>query len=61
MITQLRKKGISFNQLPHPDYCVPTFGKFVEEHGLTALHLNSSSLVGKWRNEHYNYELNKIK
>jgi hypothetical protein len=61
MITQLRRNGIPFSQLPHPDYCVPTFGKFIENHKLTALHLNSSPIVGKWRNEHYEYELNKIK
>jgi hypothetical protein len=61
MITQLRRNGIPFSQLPHPDYCVPTFGKFIENHELTALHLNSSPIVGKWRNEHYEYELNKIK
>jgi hypothetical protein len=60
MITKLRRNGISFEQLPHPDYCVPTFGNFIPEHGLTALHLNSSPLVGKWKMDHYLYELKKI-
>lgn len=50
-----------FKQLPYPDYCVPTFGEFNKEHNLTALHLNSSPLVGKFRKEHYKYELDKIK
>jgi hypothetical protein len=59
MTTQLRREGISFYQLPHPDYCVPTFHEFKAEHGLTALHLNSSPIVGKWRTEHYEYELEK--
>lgn len=59
MITQLRKNNISFHQLPYPEYCVPTFNKFVADHGLTALHLNSSPLVGQWKKEHYEHELKK--
>lgn len=59
MTTQLRREGISFFQLPHPDYCVPTFNEFRAEHNLTALHINSSPIVGKWRKEHYEYELQK--
>jgi hypothetical protein len=59
MITQLRRQGISFHQLPHPDYCVPTLGSYVKDHGLVALHLNSSPLVGKYRDEHYENELYK--
>jgi hypothetical protein len=55
MITKLG----NFSELPHPEYCVPTFGEFVPEHGRTALHLNSSQLIGKWRTEHYEYELKK--
>lgn len=49
-----------FNQLPHPEYCVPTFGRFIANHGSIALHLNSSNLIGKYRHEHYEYELSKI-
>lgn len=60
MITQLMRNGIPFTQLDHPEYCVPTFGIFIAEHGLTALHLNSSPIIGKWRTEHYQYELNKL-
>jgi hypothetical protein len=60
MITQLKREGIQFNQLPHPEYCIPTFGKFIQEHNLTVLHLNSSRLVGSFKNEHYEYELNKL-
>ncbi len=59
MITQLRREGISFKQLEHPEYCVPTFGEFRAEHNLTALHINSSPIVGRWRKEHYEYELAK--
>lgn len=59
MITQLRREGVSFKELPNPTYCVPTFGSFVHEHGLTALHLNSSPLVGQWKKEHYLYEMSK--
>lgn len=59
MITKLLQNGITFKTLPHPEYCVPTFGSFVANHGLTTLHLNSSPLVGKWKREHYMYELNK--
>lgn len=57
MITKLN----NFKQLPHPDYCVPNFNKFISNHNLTALHLNSSPLVGKYREEHYRHELKKIK
>lgn len=60
MITQLRKNGVGFHELPEPEYCVPTFNQYVPEHNLTALHLNSSPLVGKWKTEHYMYELKKI-
>jgi hypothetical protein len=60
MITQQNRNGIKFNQLPHPEYCIPTFGQFIPNHGLTALHLNSSPLVGAFKTEHYNYELSKI-
>ena len=60
MITKLRKNGINFVELPHPDYCVPTFNSFIPEHGLTALHLNSSPLVGRWKTEHYDHELGKL-
>jgi hypothetical protein len=60
MITKLIKDGISFQQLPEPEYCIPTFNSFIPEHNLTALHLNSSPLVGKWKEEHYEYELKKI-
>lgn len=56
MITRLG----NFLELPHPEYCVPTFGEFRPEHGLTALHLNSSPIIGKWRKEHYEHELQKI-
>lgn len=59
MITQLRREGITFNELPHPNYSVPTFGTFFPEHGRTALHLNSSPLVGPWKKEHYLYEMKK--
>lgn len=59
MITQLRREGISFRELEHPEYCVPTFGEFRAEHNLTALHINSSPIVGRWRKEHYEYELAK--
>jgi len=60
MITQQNRSNIKFNQLPHPEYCIPTFGQFIPNHGLTALHLNSSPLVGAFKTEHYNYELSKI-
>jgi len=60
MITQLRREGTIFNELPHPDYSVPTLGSFISEHGRTALHLNSSPLVGPWKKEHYLYEMDKI-
>ena len=60
MITQLKKEGIIFNELPHPQYCVPTLNGFIPEHGLTALHLNSCPAVGHSKNEHYDYELKKI-
>jgi len=59
MITQLDKAGTPFVQLPHPEYCVPTFGEFRANHNLTALHLNSSPLIGKWKTEHYEQELTK--
>jgi hypothetical protein len=59
MITQLRRQGVSFKELPTPEYCIPTFGSFIPEHNCTVLHLNSSPLVGKWKKEHYEYELNK--
>jgi len=57
----ISKQKDMFEQLPHPDYCVPTFGKFIPDHNLIALHINSSPIVGKYREEHYEYELNKIK
>lgn len=60
MITQQTIKGHRFLQLKHPDYCVPTFGKFVPDHGCTTLHLNSSPAVGLYKNDHYQYELAKI-
>ena len=60
MITKLRRRGISFVELPHPDYCVPTLNGFISDHGLTALHLNSSPLVGTWKKNHYDHELSKI-
>lgn len=50
----------TFEQLPNPDYCVPTFGRFLPDHGLTALHLNSSPIIGRWRTEHYDHELKKL-
>lgn len=56
----ISKQGSMFEQLSHPEYCVPTFGKFLPEHNLTALHINSSPLVGRFRKEHYEYELKKI-
>lgn len=59
MISQQIKKGESFVQLPHPKYCIPTFGKFEPNHGCTALHLNSSPLVGLYKKEHYAHELTK--
>lgn len=61
LISRQLEKGINFTQLPHPDYCIPTFGEFRPEHGCVALHLNSSPLVGKFRNEHYQHELSKIR
>lgn len=61
MITKLNKFGIKFVQLPHPEYCVPTFGKFVENHNLTVLHLNSSPIIGAWKDEHYKHELTKLR
>jgi lipopolysaccharide biosynthesis glycosyltransferase len=60
MITKLDQSGIQFNQLSNPEYCVPTFGEFIPEHNLTALHLNSSPIIGKWKAEHYQHELKKI-
>jgi hypothetical protein len=60
MITKRIEAGIAFRELPHPDYCIPTFGQFIAEHGCTALHLNSSGLVGSYKKDHYNYELAKI-
>jgi hypothetical protein len=59
MISKLQQKGIVFDQLPYPEYCIPTFGKFIPDHNLTTLHLNSSPLVGQWKSDHYNYELNR--
>jgi hypothetical protein len=60
LISHQRAKGINFIELPHPQYCVPTFGKFLPEHGCTALHLNSCAFVGSHKDEHYKYELKKI-
>ena len=60
MISDMRRRGVPWLQLPHPDYCIPVFNEFKPNHGLTALHLNSSQLVGKYRAEHYIEELNKI-
>lgn len=59
MITKLIQDGVVFKRLPHPEYCVPNFGSFISSHNLTALHLNSSPLVGKWKREHYLHEMNK--
>jgi lipopolysaccharide biosynthesis glycosyltransferase len=59
MITQLKKENIKIHELPTPDYCIPTFGDFIPNHKSTLLHLNSSPLVGKWKHEHYEHELNK--
>lgn len=59
MVTQLRRNGINFVELPEPEYCVPTFNRFIPDHNLTALHLNSSPLVGRWKEDHYAYELHK--
>lgn len=59
LITKLIERNIQFVQLPHPDYCVPTFNQFVPEHGCVALHLNSSPLVGRFKTEHYQHELAK--
>lgn len=55
----ITKQNDKFKQLSHPEYCVPVFGEFVPDHNLTALHINSSPLVGKFRKEHYEYELSK--
>jgi lipopolysaccharide biosynthesis glycosyltransferase len=55
----ITKQGEKFKQLSHPEYCVPTFNKFLPKHNLTGLHINSSPLVGKYRKEHYDYELLK--
>ena len=60
MITKLKQKGTLFEQLPHPDYCVPTFNGFIPDHNLTCLHLTSSPLVGHSLSKHYDYELAKI-
>lgn len=60
MISKLKEKNMVFNELPHPEYCIPTFGKFIPDHNLTALHLNSSPLVGQWKEDHYNYELDRV-
>lgn len=60
LITQQKKTPNTFVQLPHPEYCVPTFGRFLPDHNLVALHLNSSPIVGKYRDEHYTYELSKL-
>lgn len=57
----ISKQKDMFKQLPHPEYCVPTFGEFKPDHNLVALHINSSPIVGKYRKEHYEYELNKVK
>lgn len=56
----ISKQDSLFKQLTYPDYCIPTFGEFIPDHNLTVLHLNSSPLVGKYRLEHYNYELKKL-
>jgi hypothetical protein len=60
LITKQKERRLNFIQLPHPDYCIPTFNEFRPEHGLVALHLNSSPLVGKFKLEHYQHELTKI-
>jgi lipopolysaccharide biosynthesis glycosyltransferase len=60
MMTQQNRNGIIFNQLSHPEYCIPTFNQFIPDHNLTVLHLNSSPLVGRFKKEHYDYELNKL-
>lgn len=60
MISSLKRRGLDFDELPFPDYCIPIFNEFKPEHNLTALHLNSCPLVGKWKKEHYEYELQKI-
>lgn len=61
MITRRMERGFLFKELPHPDYCIPTFGKFLPDHGCTALHLNSSPLVGLYKKQHYVHELTKAK
>lgn len=60
LITQQKKTSNTFVQLPHPDYCVPTFGEFTPNHNLTALHLNSSPLVGRYRENYYSHEVSKL-
>lgn len=60
LISRMVERGVKFLQLPHPEYCIPTFGNFVPDHGLTVLHLNSSPLVGKFKEDHYKYEMSKL-
>lgn len=60
LISRIVERGVKFIEMPHPDYCVPTFNEFRADHGLTALHLNSSPLVGRFKAEHYQYELTKL-
>jgi len=57
---QITKQKNRFTQLSHPEYCVGSMGKFVPNHNKTMLHLTSSPLSGKFRQQHLNFELSKI-